>query len=59
MTDEHGEQFEDSITVAFNVHAYRLVKWTLALPFLVAALLAVASLAVGADTKTNEFILKF
>jgi len=37
MSTEHQQTFYDSITISFNLHFYRLLKWILLIPFLVMA----------------------
>eukprot|EP00887_Chlorella_sp_A99_P003269 scaffold9.g3269.t1 len=42
MRDEHGIVFTDHFALSFHMHFYRLLKWLLAAPFIVAALALLA-----------------
>jgi hypothetical protein len=35
MVNEHGQVFEDSLTLEFNVHYYKLLKWVVTFPLLI------------------------
>ena len=34
MTNEHGQHFEDHVSMSFNMHFYRALKWILLTPFI-------------------------
>lgn len=42
MRNQHGQVFEDSMSLSFNVHFYKMLKWMLFLPFAATAVLTIA-----------------
>lgn len=58
MTDSVGVLYQDTFSIAFNLHSYRLLKHLLAAPFLVACVLIVVSLLLTSE-ESETSILKF
>eukprot|EP00656_Telonema_subtile_P012705 TRINITY_DN16409_c0_g1_i1.p1 TRINITY_DN16409_c0_g1~~TRINITY_DN16409_c0_g1_i1.p1 ORF type:complete len:775 (+),score=189.59 TRINITY_DN16409_c0_g1_i1:112-2436(+) len=49
MQNQHGQVFEDSMSLSFNVHFYKMLKWMLFLPFAATAVLTMVIVRPSAE----------